>query len=112
PPPAGEANRRPSSARRRCAARWPTRAPTRAGSKPRRCPPRSPETQRPITRASSSSPTPRDRPRSSLSTRLALWQRRRMSHVELTAADAHVLTAYRVEPEAAPRGAVVVVQEI
>lgn len=35
-----------------------------------------------------------------------------MSHVELTAADAHVLTAYRVEPEGAPRGAVVVVQEI
>lgn len=37
---------------------------------------------------------------------------RRMPKIELHAADGHVLTACRVDPEGPPRGAVVVVQEI
>jgi len=35
-----------------------------------------------------------------------------MPIVQLTAADGHVLDAYRVEPEGVPRGALIVVQEI
>ena len=34
------------------------------------------------------------------------------SHIELTASDGHRLGAYRAEPEGAPRGAVVIIQEI